>query len=772
MRLISIFIVFSFCGFINAQNITLSGFIKDANTGEPLLFANCVDTVSKGGTTTNGNGFYSMELEKGEVCIIASYLGYENTIRRLYLSRDTIIEIWLTPKLNELEEVVINAYTPLNQQVIMGKTTVPVKTIKAIPSFVGEPDLMKSISFLPGISTGKEGYSNIYVRGGDRGQNLILLDGIKLYNTNHVGGFLSLLNSDVIKHVDVYKGGFPARYGGRASSVIDIYTKDGNIKELKGKFNIGLLNSGFMIESPLTKKISCFFAARSSYYDLYTISARRKYNQSGTGEYFGYTFFDINGKINWNVSQNNKITVSVFSGHDYQKSVEAVNYSAQKKNAVDKLNIHNTGISVSQGSVLSQKVFLKNMLAFSTYNNLMSSTAEFIEYGSTRTESLNSFSEINDITFQSRLEIYPNNINSIKTGIEISKYNFLPGIQTSYFENENAQSIIDTTIGFKTNLSAYEGSIYIEDELTFSNNIKLNLGLRGTNYICKDTTFYRLEPRFSFRLLISDEFSFKANYTIMNQYNHVLVNNVGGFEKEIWLAATKALLPQKAEQTSVGFFYSNGLKQLDISMEGFYKKMDNLLEYRSPTDEADNIDNIENIVAKNGKGESYGFEFQVKKEYERLSANLNYTLAWNYRKFSQLNNGKWFPFIYDKRHDLSVVAIWQISEKYSFSSNFSLSSGMPCTLPIGYSANDDYFESYYIFKEINNRRLPLYHRLDVALIRKGRTKKGYIKQFSINVFNVYARQNPVYIYYDNNTGKVYQKSLFSIVPTISYSVQF
>ncbi|MEA3317123.1 MAG: TonB-dependent receptor, partial [Bacteroidota bacterium] len=569
-----------------------------------------------------------------------------------------------------------------------------------------------------------------------------------------------------------YKGGFPSRYGGRASSVIDIYTKDGNNQELKGKFNIGLLNSGFMIESPLTEKISCFFAARSSYYDLYTISARREYNQTGTGEYFGYTFYDINGKINWSVSQKNKITLSVFSGHDYQKSVEAVNYSAQKKDAVDKLSIHNTGVSVSQNSVLNHKVFLKNMIAFSSYNNSMSSRAKFIEYGSTRTESLSSFSEINDVTFQSRLEIYPNNTHSIKTGVEISRYNFVPGLQSSNFENENAQSEVDTTIGFKTNLSAFENSFYFEDELSFSNNIKINLGIRGTNYICKDTAFYRIEPRLSFRVLISEEFSFKANYTLMNHYNHVLVNNEGGFEKEIWLATTKGLLPQRAQQTSVGFFYSNVLKQLDVSLEGFYKKMSNLLEYRSPTDEADNFDNIENIVAKNGRGKSYGLEFQIKKEYQNLSANINYTLAWNYRKFNELNNGKWFPFVYDRRHDLSVVAMWKMSDKYSFSSNFSLSSGMPCTLPIGYSATDDYFYHYYIFDEINNRQLPLYHRLDVVLVRKGKTKKGNTKQFSLNIFNLYARENPVYIYYDSRTGKVYQKSLFSIVPTISYSVQF
>lgn len=760
------------CSSLNAQNITISGFVKDANTGEPLLFANCVEAHSKKGVTSNNTGFFSITLKPGSVNLIISYLGYKNLAVGFSLKNDTIINIQLNPMLNELEEVVVNAHTPVSQQVIMGKTTVPIKTIKALPSFAGEPDLMKSISFLPGISTGKEGYSNIYVRGGDRGQNLILLDGIKLYNTNHVGGFLSLINSDVIKHVDVYKGGFPSRYGGRASSVIDIYTKDGNNKETKGKFNIGLLNSGVMVEAPLSEKTNFIFAARTSYYDLYTIPERREYNQTGMGEYFGYTFFDINGKFNWNISQKNKLSLSVFSGHDYQKSVEAVNYSAQQKDAIDKLNIHNSGISISENIVLSRNVFWKNTLAFSTYNNEITSKAEYIEYGSKRVESSSTFSEINDITFQSRLDVYADNNNTIKTGIEISRYNFVPGIQATYFENENAQSIIDTTVGFNTSLKAYEGSLYVEDEISIGSLVKMNLGLRGTTYVCRDTAFLRIEPRVSLSLMLSDQFYFKANYTILNQYNHVLVNNYMGFEKEIWLAATKELIPQNAKQTSVGLFYCNEISRLDVSLEGFYKTMSNLLEYRSPVDETANLNNIENIVAKNGKGKSYGAELQVKKDFNKLSTTLNYTIAWNYRQFDQLNNGNWFPFIYDKRHDFSAVALWQISEKYSFSSLFSLSSGTPCTLPIGFSTTDDYFENYYIFSEINNRRLPLYHRLDVALVKKGKTKRGKAKQFSINIFNVYARQNPVYIYYDSNTGKVYQKSLFSIVPTIGYSVQF
>ncbi len=320
-------------------------------------------------------------------------------------------------------------------------------------------------------------------------------------------------------------------------------------------------------------------------------------------------------------------------------------------------------------------------------------------------------------------------------------------------------------------MKALESSIYAEDELSLGKYLKLNLGLRGTVYSTKDTAFYRLEPRISARLLLSEQISLKANYTKLNQYNHVLVNNNFGFEKEIWLAATKNLLPQQAQQVSAGIFYGNELIGLDISVEGFYKTMKNLLEYKSPVNEDENFNNIENIAAKEGKGKAYGLEFQIKKEFEKFNVNLSYTISRNFRQFEELNNGKEFPFIYDRLHDLSIVTIWQISERYSFSSNFVLSSGMPFTLPIGFSKTDDFFHNYYIYEDLNNRKLPMYHRLDISIVRKRKTKRGHISSIALNVFNVYARQNPVYIYYNNNTGKVYQKSLFSIIPTLTYTFQ-
>jgi hypothetical protein len=760
------------CRIAVAQNYTINGYVKDVNTGEVLLFANCFDSINFKGTTTNPYGYYTLSLPKGKVRIVASYVGYKNKSFEFILKKDTTLSFELEAKTVELQEVIVSSHIPIHQQVIMGKTTVPIKTIESIPSFAGEADLMKAISYIPGISTGKEGYSNIYVRGGDRGQNLILLDGAKLYNTNHVGGFISLFNSNIIKHLDVYKGGFPARYGGRASSVIDIYTKDGNKNEFHGKYNIGLLSSGLLFEGPLRNNISFIFAARSSYYDLFTLPARRAFKQTGTGSYFGYTFFDINSKISWQATEKSRLFLSFFTGHDLQKSEDANKAPYQELISSNKLKIHNTGISLGQNYILTPKLFMKNSLAYSSYKNKLETLDKLVQYGSSTLNKYYSFSEINDFTIQSRFEYSPNTFHSVKSGIELSYYTFIPGMQNTYSENVNANSISDTTVGFTNSLSAFENNIYLEDEFHISSNIWFNIGIRGTVYNCKDTTYYRAEPRLSFRWLITKSLSFKSNYTIMNQFNHVLVNNYMGFEKEIWIAATKKLPPQKAEQISTGLFYSYEEKNIEFSVEAFYKNMTNLLEYHSPIDDEDNLNNIENIVAKNGKGEAYGIEAQIIKGEGRVSGSINYTLSWNYRQFDNLNNGKKYPFIYDRRHDLSIVSIYAINNTYSFNSNFVISSGMPFTLPVGFIKEDDFFYHYYAYSGINNRRLPLYHRLDISLVKKGKTRKGNPKQFEINIFNVYARKNPVYIYYDSKTGKVYQKSLFSIIPTISYSVEF
>jgi len=762
MKYLFILFFMYFSNTIRSQTHTITGKVTDKETGEALLYAECVDTISKKGTTTNAFGFYSLSLPNKKIILSVSYMGYQTIKKSIYIDKDTIINIKLKPLVEQLEEVVVNKSIPIHKQTLMGKINISVSTIKAIPSFVGETDLMKSLTFLPGITNGKEGYSNIFVRGGDRGQNLVLLDGIKLYNTNHVGGFLSLFNSDILKHVDVYKGGFPARYGGRASSVIDIYTKEGNNKSFKGKFSLGLLTSSLLLEGPLKNDLSFYFAARSSYYDLFTLKQRKIYKRTGREGYWGYTIFDVNSKINWKLSETNSLSLSFYTGHDYQSSAEEV---FDNNKSYGKWRIHNTGIALNQYWNLHPKWFFKNTLAFSNYKTTLESIEEGDFYYSYTT-----LSAINDYSLQSRLEYSPNTIHSIKFGIEANYYRFIPGLQTVISEDENSN--INITTGFKKSITAFESNIYIEDEIKLKENVRLNIGIRAAYYKPKDTTFYRIEPRVSLRWLLNEDISIKANYTQMNQYNHALVNNYQGFEKEIWLAATKDLIPQKADQVSGGIFYSNPNEKWSFSVESYYKKMKNLLEYNSPPRDEDNMSNIENIVAKNGNGKAYGIEMQIKKNTGKVTGSLNYTLSRSYRQFNSINKGEEYPFIYDRKHNISLITSYKLDEFYTLTSSFNLSSGKPVTLPVGYVKQDNHLSGYFIYDGVNNRRLPLYHRLDLSLKRIKRSKKGNKREVSFNIFNVYARQNPVYIYYDSNTGKVKQKSLFSILPTISVSIEF
>lgn len=775
MRIILSVLFLASCIYANAQRIVVSGYLKDDSNGESILYATCYDSISAMLTTTNTMGSFNFEVTPNhKLSLKISHLGYFSKSIEIISPTDTILIIRLKPKSELLNEVNVTELSSFQKHDVLGKISVPKSAIQSLPSFVGLPDLMKAITFLPGISGGREGYSNIYVRGGDRGQNLILLDGIKLYNTNHVGGFLSVINSEILKHVDVYKGGVPARYGGRASSVIDIHTMDGNKNELHGNFNIGVLNSGLLLEGPISEKWHFFVAGRTSYFNLFNYvmgSTEDEFNQV-----FKYSIYDVNSKVTWQPNLKHKVSLSIFTGRDDQESGESYNNWAGNNNELNNydsgMQIATIGFSLLYRAKLLEKLYNENLVSYSNYNNKSHSTSIRTINNNSITEKISSFSNIEDYSFKSRFDYYHSNSYTIRGGLETSYYQFVPGLQNQTYENQHLAVVNDSTIGFSNKLQSTEFAAYLENEMDLSAKLKLIIGLRGVSYFCKDTSFFRLEPRLSLRYLVNEALSFKANYTMINQFNHVLVNNMDGFEREIWFSATKELLPQHARQAAVGLFYENSELALDLSLEAYYKRMSNLQEYRSPLLEEDNLDNISNIVASNGIGKARGFEFFAKKEFSKLNLNINYTLSWSDRKFEALNNGNWFPFIYDRRHDFSIVTLYNFSKKYSLSTNFIYTTGASVTLPIGLSKDDDLVYRYYLYGSMNNRKLPPYHRLDLSVCRKTTTKSGNISRWSMNLFNAYARINPVYVYYDSNTGKIYQKSLFRIVPTISYSYEF
>lgn len=757
---------------IFAQQYTVSGYILQEGSSEILISAYCMDTISGKFAISNTSGFYSITLDAGAVCLKSRYVGYDDRFYCFNLTRDTLVNIYLPLKNKDVEEVVVLAKKPLHEQTLMGKESLSIEEMNSIPSFLGETDIMKAIATIPGVSLGKDGRSDIYVRGGDRGQNLVLLDGAKLYNTNHIGGFFSLFNPSVVKQVDVYKGGFPARYGGRVSSVIDVYVRDGNKEEVKGKFNIGLLSSGASIEGPLSKKLSFLIAARTSYYDLFTIYSRRKIRIYGEGDYFNFRFYDANAKLSYAINNRNKIFINLFSGNDSYENINVVRTSSRKGTDSTLYNIGNYCLTAGNSSSIGTKFFLKNNITFSSYNNELTIDSYNNDDGIISNDIYKSISKIEELNARSQLEYYSSGAHSLKSGIEYSNYCFLPGQVNSYVTNSNTGYLLDTTLGYFSQINTSEADIFFEDEVCFNSNLFLNVGLRGIAYLCDEKNYYRMEPRLSFRARLGELLSFKANYTLMNQFNHVIISNFGIFEKEMWIASTKNIPPQHAYQFSSGLFSSLIDSKLDISVEFYYKKMKDLLEYKIQSDADIVVTNIDEMLIKGGIGEAYGTEFGAKWRDENFSTELSYILSWNNRQFDELNNGKWYPFIYDRRHNFSISATYIINPHYSFNSNFVFSTGTPYTLPEGYIKEDDYMYGYFVYTGINNKRLPNYHRLDIALTKKEKTKRGNTQLLSLNIYNVYARQNPVMIYYDYETGKVFQKSMFSIIPTISYSLEF
>ena len=754
--------------FALAQTRTISGYIRDKDTYEVLSSANFFEVMAKAGVASNSSGYYSFTLPAGKVTIQASHVGYQPVIVEFNLQSDTTINFLLSIIL--LDEVVITSgQTATFKQSATGINIIPASTIKSIPSLIGEPDIIRAVTFIPGVSEGREGIAGFYVRGGDRGQNLILLDGAKIYNTNHLGGFVSLFNSDIIKSADMYKGGFPSRFGGRASSVLDIHTKEGNKHEFHSKFKVGILQSSLLCEGPLkSQRTSYLVAIRASYFDLLLLPLRIKVKADGRGDLFGYTFADINLKVNHEVNNKNKLFANFYSGLDLQGS----SYNGLNEASDDDLLIRTNLLTLGHTFVPGKKTFLKNSLIISGYGNRISayySENTPHEQYFTRTSSQSS---IRELTFKSILDWNPDVAHSIKAGAELNNYSFLPGKLHQEYEDLLIKHRFDTIFGTSSWLKSSELSLFFEDDYTVCNALKVYAGIRSSGYFYKKSVNISLEPRLSLRLMLSENVSAKISYTRMTQYNHSLWSNYQGFERDVWIASTDSIPAQTANQYSGGVYGNLTELNTEFGLEVYYKNMNDLIDYNSTSSNFDDFSNVNSRIVRGGRGWSYGLEFMASRDISPVFLSLSYALSWSYRQFDELNNGEKFPSRFDRRHNLSIVARYKPDNKYVINAQFHCSTGTPFTLPESYVNNNRFSYGYFLYSGINNMRLPLYHRLDLGIDRKGKTKKGNVKTTSLNFYNVYARQNPVYIYYSPGTGKVYQKCLFSIIPSITYSIEF
>ncbi len=787
--IILIFLSFSFSTGI-AQRAVISGYVLDDLSGESLIGANVYDTISRVGVITNKYGFYTLFLINGEKAALQySYVGFKTKECFLQTTKDTNLTISLLPG-EELEEVQILAVAQkkLEQRAEIGKVHISIKQIKTIPSITGEPDILKAYQLMPGISMGSEGNNGLFVRGGTPDQNLFLLDEVPLYNVSHLGGMFSVFNPSMVKSIDFYKGGFPARYGGRTSAVVDVRTKDGNLNKTHGELGLSIFLSKFFIEGPIIKeKLSYAFSIRRCNLDLYSYMAKFIFNESTTN---GYTFYDINFKSNYIISRSDRIFLNFYNGRDkiFSRSKDKIE-TPEKFDYVSKINTKwgNSTASLRWYHVFGEAIFNNITFAYTRYRYLNNNYFEkkvfsSESYGLEDEYQFNS--GVNDLSLKTDLEI-PFAKNQIRIGASYTHHMFTPA-SVSYSQILSIDGI-DTVLNSPeadSKMTAEEFAIYLEFNWQIGRRLSGNLGLRASAYSVDNKVFYSPEPRILFNYLLLDNLSIKASFSTMHQPLHLLTNSNTGLPSDLWLPSTSDIKPEKSNQFSFGIAHTNK-KNYEFSIEGYIKKLENLIEYSEGIIVFENSQNWTEKIEANGTGYIQGIEFLCQKKSGRVNGWIGYALSKNERQFDNLNESKKFPFNHDQRHEITIVFNYELSEKLTLSGSWIYHSGHSVTLPTGkyQLQNTNYSDSYegnrmnmsdvHVYTEKNGYRMPDYHRLDFGINYIKKKKRG-ISKWSLGVYNVYNRQNAYYLYFKTEDGetKLYQQSLFPILVNFGYSFSF
>ena len=750
--------------------------MQNLNSGENLIGATVLDSASTKGAFTNSFGFYSLTLPSGFIKLKVSFVGFQSKTVTLELKED----LWLDIPLSSgelLNEVMITVEEQIEQSPLMSSIDVPVEQIKALPVLMGESDILKVLQLLPGIQSGSEGSSGVYVRGGGQDQNLVLLDGVPVYNVSHLFGFFSVFNPDAINHVNVTKGGFPARFGGRLSSVIDISMKEGNNQKYGAEGSIGLISSKLTIDGPIGKKSQSSFivSGRRTYIDLLTQPIIKSNTDGGTNG--GYYFYDVNAKWNYKFSKKDRVLLSFFNGKDkgygqsdfeYQNETES--FKSREKFG---LGWGNQIAAIRWNHVYSPKLFSNISGTFSRYqfqifnqfNDHLIADGE-----STITdEHIKYYSGVRDISIKADFDYLPVPLHNLRFGISSTNHLFTPGVFGYDSSNESDTTLSDCKI------NSLEFYSYIENDIQFSNQLRANVGLHYSTFLVDKKPYQSLQPRLSARYLLSNGLSFKASFASMTQYIHLLTNSGIGLPTDLWVPTTDQIKPQTSWQVAVGS--AKTYHGYEFSLEAYYKEMNNLIEYKEGSSFFGLSTGWQDKVTS-GTGTSYGTELLIQKKSGNLSGWIGYTLSWTNRQFEEINFGKSFPYKYDRRHDLSLVGIYQINQKWSISSSWVYGTGNAITLPKStYPSNNKGSFGTYWYKEVinygnrNDYRMAAYHRLDLGLTWTKEKELG-VRSWSFGAYNIYNRKNPFYISsgFDNQGNKrFYQYSMFPVLPYFKYS---
>jgi len=783
-RLLLCTLMLGVLGGLYAQNkATLSGYVRNAADGEVLLFANVFVQELQTGTTTNHYGFYSLTLPEGRYTLSISYLGYQSIEKTVNLTGDTELNIDLHEGGQVLQEVVVSgkAADEAVTEVAMSRIDLPIQQIKKLPALFGEPDVIKTIQVLPGVTNAGEGTSAYFVRGGSADQNLVLIDEAPVYDVSHLFGLFSVFNSDIIKSAELYKGGIPAKYGGRLSSLLEVTTKDGNDKKFEGAGGIGLMAARLSLEGPIQKeKASFIVSGRRSYADLIM---KEIDDLDGTT----VSFYDLNAKVNWRPNNKNRFFIAAYDGRDIWRFSDDF-----------KMGWGNTTATFRWNHLFNEKLFSNTTLVYSDFDYRLEDldVADGFVWDANQRE----------MSLKEDLTYFVNPNLTLQMGYQGIYRRFSPGTITP----NNEESIFKETKLQK--LGALDHGLYLGAEHKINDRLSLQYGLRfsifqnigaGTVYdyedrtdnvevIVKDSTVYgsfeniktfsNLEPRFNARYRLNSSSSLKFSYQRMAQYIHLLSNSTVPIPFNTWAPSSPHLDPQLADQLALGYFKNFRNNTYEFSVETFYKKAENVTEF---ADHANVFFNKHLATEfRQGDSESYGLELFIRKVKGPLQGFASYTLSKAIMDVPGINEDQEFVANHDRRHNLNLALTYALSDQWDVGTNFTFSSGRPITLPTGKFQFDNYQVDYYSGR--NGYRLPDFHRLDLSVTYNSRKNKDrkFKRSMTAGIYNAYNQQNPYTIYTrkkqdddGNIIGDGTEKEarlvyLFGIMPYFSWNFQF
>jgi len=767
-------LLFCFCctGVYAQKNYAVSGTVKDAATGETLIGATVrLLEIKQSGAATNAYGFYSVSAPQGNYTLVVSFIGYDTYTQTLAITANTQINVTLRAS-NTLSEVSVKANSGHEADNIesaqMGLMRLDVKQLDNIPVIFGEKDVLKTIQLLPGIKTTGDGNTGFYVRGGGSDQNLILLDEAVVYNASHLFGFFSTFNTDAIKDVSMYKGGMPAQYGGRMSSVLDIKMLDGNDKNFTVQGGIGLIASRLKVEGPIVKNKGSFMvSARRTYADMFL-----KLSPDSTTRNASLYFYDINAKANYHFDDKNTIFLSGYFGKDVLGLKN--NFETNWGNQTGTLRFNH---------VFNSKLFLNTSLIYSNYSYIIES------YNANRDFRVTS--RIRDFNLKEDLQYFISDKHTLYFGVNAVRHTIAPGeISSSKSSSVNPREI--------QNRYGLEASGYVSDEWRPSERFDIIFGARlswfsligpgkintydangaitasntySSGQVIK--TYFNPEPRISINYKLTELSSVKASYNRNTQNIHLLANSTASTPTDLYVMSSNNIKPGISDQFSVGYFRNQANNTYEFSAETYYKQMNNMIDYRDGSQLIGNEDVESQLVY--GQGRAYGLELFIKKKAGRLTGWIGYTLSKTEKKFDAINSGHYFPATYDRTHDISVVGMYKTSKRVTVSATFVYGTGNAVTYPQGKYRVGGITTFYYPLR--NADRMPAYHRLDLGVTLDGREHTRFHSSWTFGIYNVYNRKNPYTITFRDNAAdpsrtEAVKTSLFGIVPSVTYNFKF